>query len=154
MRICAGHAGIAIRGASRHNTGMSDPEYTPLTPLEAVVRDGMAGIGNEHDIVAALMSAQVCVPSASEVSAAGDNLTPLIVQSQRYAGPMIVIFDDTRHIGPQVARMAPYCLQVDAEWLVRSIAPDHGLMLFVGPTMGCEISAGQVAEKRAAPAAR
>lgn len=129
---------------------MSETDYTPLTSLEAVVRNGMAGKGNEHDILDELMRSKVFVPSASPCTAAGDNLTPLIVQSQRYAGPMIVVFDDTRHIGPDAARMAPYCLEADMHWLVQAMAPGHGLMLFVGPTMGCEISAEQLAARRQA----
>jgi len=129
---------------------MSDTEYTPLTSLEAAVRNGMAGKGNEQDIIATLMQSKVFVPSASQCTAAGDNLTPLIVDGKRHPGPKIVVFDDTRHIPPEAARMAPYCLETESRWLVQAVAPGHGLILFIGPSMGCEISAEQVAEQREA----
>jgi len=129
---------------------MSNEDYTPLTGLEQVVRNGMAGIGGEHDILEALMATRIFVPSATQCTAAGDNLSPLVVQSQRYGSPMVVVFDDARHIAPEAARMAPYCLEADATWLVQAMAPGHGITLLVGPTMGCEISPEQVAGKRQA----
>jgi len=127
---------------------MSNNDYVPLTGLERVVREGMAGVGGEDEIIAELMRSRVFVPSATQCTPAGDNLTPLIVQGRRYEGPMIVVFDDTRHIAPEAARMAPYCLEMDATWLVQATAPDHGIVLFIGPATGCEISAGQIAEQR------
>lgn len=127
---------------------MTQSDYIPLTRLEATVRDAMAGTGDERDILAALMKAVIIVPSASAVTPDGKNLTPLIVPGQRYQGPKIVIFDDRRHLGPQVVARAPYWLEVDSAWLVKSMAPDHGLTLFVGPTIASEISAEQLAEER------
>ena len=129
---------------------MTETNYVPLTRLEALVRDAMAGIGSERDVLAELMTARICVPSTTDVQSEGDAMTPLTLQSRRFGTPMLVAFDDSSHIGPEVSGRARYTLDMDGAWLVRSIAPGRGLMLFVGPTMGCELSAELLAEARAA----
>lgn len=132
---------------------MTTNDYVPLTRLEALVRDAMAGIGSERDVLAELMTTKVRVPSTTDVQSDGDEMTPLLIQSRRYQTPMVVTFDDERHIGPEVSSRARYPLEMDGAWLVRSIAPGHGLMLFVGPTMGCELSADLLGEARGKPLA-
>jgi hypothetical protein len=129
---------------------MTNNEYVPLTRLEALVRDAMAGVGSERDVLAELMTAQVCVPSTTDVQSDGDEMTPLTLQSRRFGTPMIVAFDDSSHIGPEVSGRARYALDMDGAWLVRNIAPGRGLMLFVGPTMGCELSAELLSGARTA----
>jgi hypothetical protein len=129
---------------------MTNNEYVPLTRLEALVRDAMAGVGSERDVLAELMTARVCVPSTTDVQSDGDEMTPLTLTSRRFGTPMIVAFDDARHIGAEVSGRVRYRLDMDGAWLVRSIAPGRGLMLFVGPTMGCELSADLLSEARAA----
>jgi hypothetical protein len=132
------------------NAAMTTSDYVPWTPLEALVRDAMAGIGSERYVLAMLTKSRVCIPSTTDVQSQGDAMTPLIVQSQRFDGPMVVIFDDARHIGPQVSARARYWLDADGAWLIKSTAPGHGLMLFVGPNMGCELSAELLDETRGA----
>jgi hypothetical protein len=129
---------------------MTNNEYVPLTRLEALVRDAMAGIGSERDVLAELMTAQVCVPSTTDVQSEGDEMTPLTLTSRRFGTPMLVAFDDASHIGPEVSGRARYALDMDGAWLVRSIAAGRGLILFVGPAMGCELSADLLSEARAA----
>jgi hypothetical protein len=123
-------------------------DYVPLTRLEALVRDAMAGIGSEREVLAELVTTKLWVPSTTDVHSEGDEMTPLILQSKRYNAPMIVTSDDVRHIGAEVSGKARFSLEMDGAWLVKSLAPGHGLMLFVGPTMGCEFSAEQLAEQR------
>jgi hypothetical protein len=127
---------------------MTDMPYQPLTPLEAAVRNAMAGAGNEVDVLALLLTSDICVPSASEVQQSGAGLTPLVLRSQRFDSPMILIFDDMSRIGPEISGKAPYCLQVSGDWLVRNITPERGITLFVGPGIGCELSTERLGEAR------
>jgi hypothetical protein len=128
---------------------MTNNDYVPVTRLEALVRDAMAGIGSERDVLAELMTTRLCVPSTTDVQSEGDEMTPLTLRSRRFGTPMIVAFDDTSHIGPEVSGRARYALDLDGAWLVRSLAPGRGLILFVGPNMACELSAELLSEVRA-----
>lgn len=122
--------------------------YQPLTALEAAVRNAMAGHGDEHAVLAELSASDICVPSASAVQTSGAGLTPLLLTSVRFGSRMVLLFDDMSRIGPEVSAKAPYCLQVSGDWLIRSIAPDLGITLFVGPGIGCELSPALLAEAR------
>jgi|GEM_PF-3387256 len=126
----------------------TNSDYVPLTRLEGLVRDAMAGIGSERDVLAELMTTRIRVPSTTGVQSQGDEMTPLVIRSRRYGTPMIVAFDDERHIGPDVSGRARYPLDMEGAWLVGKIAPGHGMMLFVGPTMGCEFSVELLDEVR------
>ncbi|MBT2186415.1 SseB family protein [Sphingobium nicotianae] len=122
--------------------------YQPLTALEAAVRHAMAGHGDETAVLTELLASDICVPSASEVQASGAGLTPLLVTSTRFSSRMVLLFDDISRIGPELSAKAPYCLQVAGDWLIRSIAPDLGITLFVGPGIGCELSPALLTEAR------
>ncbi len=114
--------------------------YQPLTSLETAVRNAMAGIGDEHAVLAELLRSDICVPSAGAVRPDGAGLTPLLLRSARFGTSMILAYDDVRHIDPQAAARAPHSLTVAGEWLVASMARDRGITLFVGPGVGCELS--------------
>jgi len=128
--------------------GMTDTAYTPLTPLEAAVRNAMAGIGDERDVLAALRVADIWVPSASVVQPDGAGLTPLLLQSQRFPSRMVLAFDDASRLTPEIRARAPNSLQVAGDWLIASIARDLGITLFVGPGIGCELSVELLAGAR------
>ena len=125
-------------------------DYTPLTKLEALVRNAMAGIGNERYVLGVLTTSRVCIPSTTDVQSEGDAMTPLTIRSKRFDCPMLVVFDDHRHIGPDVSGRARYWLEASGDWLVKQVAPGHGLTLFVGPNMACELSPDLLAETRGA----
>lgn len=125
-------------------------DYQPLTKLEALVRDAMAGIGNERHVLGLLTTSRICIPSTSDVQSEGDAMTPLVIRSRRFDSPMVVVFDDARHIGPQVTGRARHWLEAEGAWLVGQIAPGHGIALFVGPNMACELSPDLLAETRGA----
>ncbi|MBN8831969.1 MAG: hypothetical protein J0G94_15420 [Sphingomonadales bacterium] len=127
---------------------MTDTAYRPLTQLEAAVRNAMAGTGDERDVLAALMISDICVPSAGEVQQDGTGLTPLLLQSKRFGSRMVVVLDDASRIGPEIRARARHALQVSGGWLIGSIAPDIGITLFVGPGIGCELSAELLASVR------
>lgn len=141
---------IAPLALSRHKRGMTETSYTPRTPLEAVLRKAMAGVGNEQDVLAELLRGDICVPSAKPVEEDGAGLTPLLTRSQRFDSAMMIIFDDVGRIEPAVLAKAPYSLTVAGDWLVQSIAPDRGIVLFVGPGVGCEFSVDMLAKAREA----
>jgi hypothetical protein len=127
---------------------MTDTPYQPLTALEAAVRNAMAGTGDERDVLTELMASDIWVPSVSEVQPDGKGLTPLLLRSQRFGSRMIVAFDDASRIGPEIRSRAAHALQVAGDWLVGSMARDIGITLFVGPGIGCELSAELLASVR------
>ena len=127
---------------------MTQKDYQPLTSLEAAVRNAVAGIGDEHDVLADLLKSDICVPSASEVAANGTGLTPLLLNSARFGASMILAYDDVRHLDPQAVARAPHSLTVAGAWLVANMAPGRGITVFVGAGIACELSPALLAGAR------
>jgi hypothetical protein len=127
---------------------MTEPADGPINLLEAVIRTGMTGAADGGDLVAELLRSAVFVPSAQEVQQDGSGLIPLLLRSPRDGAELVVAFTDMSRIGAAETERAPYCLQVAGEWLVRSLAPAFGIVLFAGPGAGCELSPQELARVR------
>lgn len=93
-----------------------------------------------------LVRSQVAVPSKAGVLDNGQGLDPLFFDRNGIA--MAAVFTDISRVMPEHSTQAPFCLQVRADWLIKGMQPDCGLVLFAAPGKGCELSPQALQELR------
>jgi hypothetical protein len=117
-----------------------------LNDLEAAMLAAMAGQAEMNAFLAGLAGARIVVPTATEVQADGSGLSPLI--HVRDGVDMVVAFTHPHRINAALHAQAPYQLEVEAGWLIRTLSLDLGLVLFGGPDHGLTLSPAQLAVLR------
>jgi SseB protein N-terminal domain len=117
-----------------------------LNELEVAFAEARAGRMTMDAFLGQLAAAKIIVPTATEIQPDGSGFSPLI--HPRAGTDMVVAFTHPHRINAALHAQAPYQLDVAADWLIRSLAPELGLILFAGPDHGLSLTPAQLAGMR------
>lgn len=97
------------------------------------------------DLMGALVSLPLFIPSRQPVQADGTGLSPVVLGQA--GANFIAVFSSLSRVG-EMSRQAGYCLQLLTRDLLRRIPRDYGLAVNVGNEAGFQIDAGGVQRLR------
>jgi hypothetical protein len=119
-----------------------------LNDLDTALAEARDGRMTMDAFLGKLAASKIIVPTATEVQADGSGFSPLI--HPKDGVDMVVAFTHPHRINAALHAQAPYRLDVEASWLIGSLALELGLILFAGPDHGLALTPAQLAGMRKA----
>ncbi|HEX5709179.1 MAG TPA: SseB family protein [Pyrinomonadaceae bacterium] len=120
------------------DTTRNDDGARPLNDVEKLLLDARDGRAPLADMLGALVSADLYVPSTGEVMQDGSGFTPLLFDSAETGATLTAVFTDPARAAAQAGR-AKYLLQVNGRELLRRLPPGYGIVINPGHDVGMEI---------------
>lgn len=111
--------------------------FRPLNGFELVLEQAQNGHLEIPELMRALLSSELAVPSAKEVMVDGSGFSPLLFSKEGVQ--MLACFSDRRRIG-DFSDLTPYCLMMRGHELLRRIPPGYGLVINPGLAVGFDMT--------------
>lgn len=105
--------------------------------LDKAITDARAGTLPMNAFVRLLVESDLALPSAQIVRANGSGFEPLFFDKEGTG--MLVAFSDKTH-ALQYTQVAPYCLVMKGEDVLRQLPHQYGLVINPGREVGFDIS--------------
>ncbi len=115
-----------------------DASERPLNGLEQLLLDARAGRVPIGDLLRAFVTADLYVPSTTEVREDGSGFAPLVFDSAETGAPLTAVFTEPSRATAHAER-AKYLLQVNGRELFRRLPPGYGVVINPGHNVGMEI---------------
>lgn len=119
------------------------PSFVPLNDLESTLVEARQGRLPMKDLVKALVTSDIALPSGAEVMADGSGFQPLLFPKN--AVQMVACFTDKSRIG-EYAKKAPYCLIMKGKDFLRGVPSGYGVVVNPGQEFGFDISPDGIKE--------
>lgn len=119
------------------------PEFSPLNVFEAKLVQAQRGELATAELMASLISAELALPSGGAVAEDWSGFQPLLFSKNGV--PMLACFSAKERLA-DYADMAPYCLVLKGQELLRRIPAGHGLVINPGQRVGFDISPEGIAQ--------
>jgi hypothetical protein len=117
--------------------------FSPLNDFESKLIQAQRGEVPVSEFMASLVSADLALPSASEVQQDWSGFQPLLFSKDGV--PMLACFSAKERL-TAYADMTPYCLLVKGGQLLRRMPQGHGLVINPGQSIGFDISPEGIAK--------
>lgn len=111
--------------------------FRPLNDFELALEQAQGGHLGVPELMRALLSSELAVPSAEEVMADGSGFSPLLFNKKGVQ--MLACFSDKSRVS-EFADMAPYCLVMQGRELLRRMPPGYGLVINPGLAVGFDMT--------------
>lgn len=111
--------------------------FSPANDLEASLVAAKAKKIPLELFLQKLLESQLALPSASEVLDDGTGFAPILYE--KHGVMMLAAFTDKSRVS-QMTDLAPYCLVMTGENVVRRIPPQYGLVINPGLEVGLDFS--------------
>ena len=121
---------------------------TPLTRLEIVLQDGIAGRASPADLHAAVLESVLYVPSSKEIGEDGNGLTPFLLPSPSSDVGMVLAFTHADRITAEARAIAPYTLEIPGSALIGILPMDLGMLVLAGPGVAAELDPATLDDMR------
>lgn len=111
--------------------------FVPVNAFETTLLRAKQGQAAMSELLAALVAAELAVPTAGEVEKDGSGFQPLLFHKQD--APMLACFSDKSRI-ENFGHAAPYCLVMRGSEILGRIPPGYGLVVNPGQSIGFDVT--------------
>lgn len=111
--------------------------FVPLNRFEVALVQAQEGRLPVQELLAALIDADLALPSATEVMMDGSGFQPVLFPKDKVQ--MLACFSDKSRIG-ELSAQAPYCLGMKGREILRRVPPGFGLVVNPGWLTGFDVS--------------
>jgi hypothetical protein len=133
--------------------GIAEPKFEAVNSLEAALLQAQAGALPTDDFLKVLAESQVFMLIDRDIGPTGiwDNSAEPMILSNAAGAPVLALFTAPERSTQWPSRLPKYQfgMLTDFHWLLRGVAPNVGVVVNPGSTVGLEISPSRVAELRA-----